>query len=266
MNSHSVHPKKSLGQHFLRDKNILRKIVHALELQAGDVVLEIGPGDGALTRLLAEQPVTLLAVEIDQRVVPLLQREFGDRLQLYHTDIRSINFHELYQEHRKHLRVVGNIPYYLTSDILFHLFHYHEVLADATLMMQREVAQRIVAVPNSKTYGILSVVAHFYSTPTLLFHVSRHVFYPKPAVDSAVVRFVFNHTLPQVDETLFLNLVKATFGKRRKTLRNSLQYFGLSDNILTSLPLDLSRRPESLSLGEFLQLTQYVSRYYQENS
>ncbi|MCX7984573.1 MAG: 16S rRNA (adenine(1518)-N(6)/adenine(1519)-N(6))-dimethyltransferase RsmA [Bacteroidetes bacterium] len=263
MKENTVKPKKSLGQHFLRDTNVLRKIVQSLNLRDGDIVVEIGAGDGALTRLLVEYPILLLAVEVDHRVIPLLQKEFGPRIRLYHQDIRTINISELCYTYRKQLRIVGNIPYYLTSSILFHLFNHHSAIVDATLMVQREVAQRIVAQPNSKAYGILSVVSQFYTDPTLLFTISRNVFYPKPTVNSALVRFLFRHTIADVNEALFLSIVKATFGKRRKTLKNSLQYFGLSPAMLRTLPLNLNRRPETLTLREFLQLTQHVSQLSQ---
>lgn len=257
MSAFRLRPKKSLGQHFLRDSNILRKIVDSLALKNDDVVLEIGAGEGALTRLLVTYPITLFAVELDDRVIPQLTTEFGSRARILHADICKLNLQEL--SGGRSLRVVGNIPYYLTSEILFHLFRYHTVITDATLMMQLEVAQRLVAQPNSKEYGILSVATQFYGKPELLFRVSRNVFFPKPSVDSAVLRISMNTVLPTIDVQLFSAVVRGTFGKRRKTLRNSLKYLGVPPEIITSLPLDVARRPESLTVDDFILLTQHLS-------
>ncbi|HOV98720.1 MAG TPA: 16S rRNA (adenine(1518)-N(6)/adenine(1519)-N(6))-dimethyltransferase RsmA [Bacteroidota bacterium] len=260
MNYTIVKPKKSLGQHFLRDGNILRKIVNSLELQEGEVLLEIGAGDGSLTRLLATFPITLIAVEIDKRIIQQLRDEFGNHVQIINKDIRSLNITELSASMRKKLRIVGNIPYYLTSDILFHIYQHHTAIADATLMMQREVAERLVASPNTKEYGILSVMTQFYCVPEILFSVSRNVFFPKPNVDSAVVHLVTKNDLPSIDEENLKKIVRATFGKRRKTLRNSLMYSGVEKEALLLLDFNLERRPESLTVTEFIQLTDQLAK------
>ncbi len=261
-----VQPKKSLGQHFLRDHNILRKIVDTLQLKPNDVVLEIGPGEGVLTQYLATHPVKLILVEVDDRVMSHLKKTFGQRATIIHRSFCDVDLGKLKPAANTKIRIVGNIPYYLTSEILFHIFQYHEVVVDATLMIQREVAQRLVAKPNTKEYGILSVAAQFYSQPELLFRVSRHVFFPKPKVESAVVRLGIKQTLPSIDPVLFSEIVRTTFGKRRKTLRNSLKYSGLADDILGILSIDLLRRPESLSVEEFVQLTQELSQIWKKTN
>jgi 16S rRNA (adenine1518-N6/adenine1519-N6)-dimethyltransferase len=251
-------PIKSLGQNFLRDENILRNIVDSLALQSGDVVVEIGPGQGALTKHLIEKPVNLLGIEVDERAVRLLRERFGNMLELIHCDILKVDLGELAQRSGRKTRIVGNIPYYLTSEILFWLFDARTVVVDATLMMQWEVARRLVASPKNKEYGILSIFTQFYTECELLFKVSRHCFFPKPEVDSAVVRLTFKKQLPDGDEMLFRSIVRSTFGQRRKTLKNGLKSMGLDDAVLRRIPFDLTRRPEELGVEEFLFLTTMI--------
>jgi len=247
-------PKKSLGQNFLRDANVARKIVESLHLRPSDVVVEIGPGQGALTKYLCAQTTTVAAIEVDERAIAVLRETLKDDVRLIHSDVLDVSLRSLSEEFKSRLRVVGNIPYNITSDILFWLFDNHDAVEDATLMVQLEVAHRFVAQPRTKDYGILAVSVQLYSRPELLFKVSRNSFYPKPNVDSAVVRLLFKRELPDFNETLFKTIVRGTFGKRRKTLRNGLRYIGFADQQLDRIAFDLSRRPESLSLEEFLML------------
>jgi 16S rRNA (adenine1518-N6/adenine1519-N6)-dimethyltransferase len=253
-------PKKSLGQNFLQDENILRNIVESLHLSSGDVVIEIGSGQGALTKHLVDLPITLVGIEVDKRAIELLQHGYGTMMTILHANVLDVDLREISQKHRKKLRIVGNIPYYLTSEILFWLFDSRMVVTDATIMMQLEVAHRLVAPPKNKEYGILSVFTQFYTECEILFKVSRNCFYPKPEVDSAVVRLNFKDQLPQVDEKLFRSIVRTTFGKRRKTLRNGLKYLVLEDTVLDQIPFDLKRRPEDLSVDEFLNLSDSIRK------
>jgi 16S rRNA (adenine1518-N6/adenine1519-N6)-dimethyltransferase len=253
-------PIKSLGQNFLRDENILRKIVESLKLNDGDIVIEIGPGQGALTKHLVDLPITVIGIEVDQRAIDLLQQNYGAAMTIYHASVLDANLHTLSEKHQKKLRIVGNIPYYLTSEILFWLFDARMVVTDATIMMQLEVARRLIAPPKNKEYGILSIFTQFYTECVMLFKVSRNCFYPKPSVDSAVVQLNFKDTLPQVDEKLFRSIVRATFGKRRKTLRNGLKSLELDDTILDQVPFDLKKRPEDLSVDEFVFLSESLRK------
>jgi dimethyladenosine transferase len=253
-------PIKSLGQNFLRDENILRKIVESLNLHDGDIVIEIGPGQGALTKHLVDLPITLIGIEVDRRAIDILDQNFGDKMTLHHISVLDANLHTISEKYRKKLRIVGNIPYYLTSEILFWLFDARTVVTDATIMMQLEVAHRLVAPPKNKEYGILSVFTQFYTECEMLFKVSRNCFFPKPAVDSAVVRLNFKDQLPQCDEKLFRSIVRATFGKRRKTLRNGLKSLELDDTVLDQIPFDLKRRPEDLSVDEFINLAESIRK------
>jgi 16S rRNA (adenine1518-N6/adenine1519-N6)-dimethyltransferase len=253
-------PIKSLGQNFLRDENILRKIVESLNLRDGDLIIEIGPGQGALTKHLIDMPITLIGIEIDQRAIEILQQKFTDKIILHHISVLDANIHTISEKYQKKLRIVGNIPYYLTSEILFWLFDARTVITDATIMMQLEVAHRLTASPKNKEYGILSVFAQFYTECEMLFKVSRNCFYPKPDVDSAVVSLNFKDSLPQVDEILFRSIVRSTFGKRRKTLRNGLKSLNYEDTVLDQIPFDLKKRPEELSVDEFINLSVSIAK------
>jgi 16S rRNA (adenine1518-N6/adenine1519-N6)-dimethyltransferase len=247
-------PKKSLGQNFLRDENILRKIVESLDLRNDDIVVEIGCGNGALTKHLADRPIKLIGIEVDERAIELLRESVSPKMDLIHADVLDVNLQELSDRQQGRLRIVGNIPYYLTSEILFRLFGAREVLIDATLMMQLEVARRLVAPTRKKDYGILSVFTQFYTDCEMLFKVSRNCFFPRPDVDSAVVHLKFKERLPHCDEQLFRTVVRATFGKRRKTLRNGLKSIGFNDNVLDSIKFDLTKRPEELNVENFVRL------------
>jgi 16S rRNA (adenine1518-N6/adenine1519-N6)-dimethyltransferase len=253
-------PIKSLGQNFLRDENILHKIVESLDLHTGDVVVEIGPGLGALTKHLCEKPVKLIGIEVDERAVRLLQGRFGERLDIIHRNVLEINLVDLAKHNGSKVHIVGNIPYYLTSEILFWLFDARTAVTDAMLMVQYEVAKRLIAPPKNKEYGILSIFTQFYTVCEMLFTVSRNCFFPKPEVDSAVVRFKFKEQLPDCEEKLFRSIVRSTFGQRRKTLRNGLKSMGYGDSVLDQISFDLTKRPEDLGVDEFCFLTRILSR------
>jgi 16S rRNA (adenine1518-N6/adenine1519-N6)-dimethyltransferase len=254
-------PKKSLGQNFLRDENVARNIVESLELHSDDVVLEIGPGQGALTKYLCSRAKEVLAVELDERAIGVLREMLGESVRLIHADVLKVSLASLSREYTTRLRVVGNIPYNITSDILFWLFEGCDAVQDATLMVQQEVARRFVAQTGTKDYGILSVFSRFYSTPEFLFKVSRNSFFPRPNVDSAVVRFRLRSQLPECNRELLKAVVRGTFGKRRKTLRNGLRYAGFTDEQLEAVSIELSRRPETLTLEDFLTLTKELGQF-----
>ena len=261
-----VKPKQSLGQNFLIDDNIARKIVRALDLKEHDVVVEIGPGQGALTKYLAGKARHLIAVEIDGRMVEDLQRKssFPSDV-ILHSDFLECPLGDWQKQYKTKLRLVGNIPYHLTSPILFKVFEERSTVQDLTLMVQRELARRIVAKPRTKEYGILSVFSQFYGAPSILFNVPPSCFYPKPKVTSTVMQIRFQqHPVHRIDEDLFSTVVRTTFGKRRKTLRSSLKYLPYDkadmERVLQRLDFPLHRRPEDLSVDEFLLLTQSIGQ------
>lgn len=252
-------PKKSLGQNFLTDPNIARKIVEALSPSQDDVVVEIGPGKGILTGLLLPRVRHLIAVEIDQRAVEYLQARLQHHhsLTILHADILTVDLEQLSAQHHSPLRIIGNIPYYITTPILFHLIDHRQVIRDVQMMMQREVAQRLTAQRGSKQYGILSVTCRYVGTPQILFLVSPNAFYPKPRVDSGVIRLVFSSDHPPGTEEEFIlrQIVRGTFGKRRKTLRNGLKSLGINEALLRDCSFDLDLRPEALTVDDYLALT-----------
>ena len=246
-------PLKKFGQNYLKDKNILRKIAEEMNILEEDVVVEIGPGTGALTEFLVEKCKNIFAVEIDSRVVADLQTRFPS-VQVIQKDFLKFDLQTIFSKENKRLRVVGNIPYNITSPILFKLIESHAIISDAVLMMQLEVAQRILSKPNSKEYGILSAFINAYAKPELLFKVSPNVFYPKPKVFSAVMRFTLIDNVAIADDKIYLQLIKAAFSKRRKTLKNCF-----ADTIFETLDLkecgiDPIQRAETLSIENFITL------------
>lgn len=249
-----VTPKKALGQHFLRDQNIARKIVASIEPALSDCFIEIGPGEGVLTQFLVELSEPLWLVEIDKESVLYLKERFpdidsrvvmGDFLQL---DLADYAIGKL--------AIIGNFPYNISSQIFFKVFHERHLVNQLVGMVQREVAERIAAGPGSKEYGILSVLLKAFYDIEILFHVKPHVFSPPPKVQSSVIRFKRNQIkkLP-CSEKLFVEVVKKAFNQRRKTLRNSLQSILLN---LESMNDWLKKRPEQLDVNDFILLTKTI--------
>ena len=251
-----LRPRKSLGQHFLRDERIARRIVEAVNPVASDLVLEIGPGEGALTRHLAQTPARLVLVDVDDRVVAQLRKTYAGRAEVWLQDILTTDPASIARDHAvDRIRVIGNIPYYITSPILFHFLDHRGSVRDLTIMVQKEVAQRLVAGPGSKTYGIVSVIIGLLADAELLFDVQPGSFHPRPAVTSSVVKLtMLEHPRFEVrDEKFFRAVVRTAFGKRRKTLRNSLRSLsGTNPGVLDARTL--GRRPEELSVRELAVL------------
>ncbi|MFQ5708516.1 MAG: 16S rRNA (adenine(1518)-N(6)/adenine(1519)-N(6))-dimethyltransferase RsmA [bacterium] len=261
MKQQTFRPKKSLGQNFLVDENISRKIVHSVTPTPEQTFLEIGSGFGVLTKYLLPEVKKLIAVEIDRNLVSELQADLGahDNFELVQGDFLRLEIAEL-AEAPNGIRVIGNIPYHITSPVIFKVFENRHLVQDMTLMIQKEVARRIAAKPCTKDYGILSVFSQVYARVELLFQVSRNVFSPKPEVDSAVVRWDFS---PGDDrdirsKAVFSQLVRGTFQQRRKMLRNSLSNLGDLQPDLQTLSFDLEKRPEELSPQEFVTLSNLI--------
>ena len=254
-------PKKSLGQNFLIDENFLRKMVRALTPQPEDFFVEIGPGLGALTKHILAAGSHCLAIEIDQRLTPHLQQTFGShsRFALLRADFREIDLRQFARQGK--LRLVGNIPYHITSHLVFTAFAQREILRDMTLTVQREVAERIVARPGGKDYGILSVISQTFAQAELLFTAPPQVFRPMPEVESALVRWRFQPPpQPLHDEEFYVAMVKSVFGQRRKTLRRSLSRLARAEVLETIDCVDLRRRPETLTVLEMIQLSNLLQQ------
>jgi 16S rRNA (adenine1518-N6/adenine1519-N6)-dimethyltransferase len=253
-----VRPKKFLGQHFLKDGNIARKIVDALDLPAGpkSSVLEIGPGTGVLTRLLLErQDIDLKVVEIDRESVAHLTKEFpGLSGRIVEGDFLKMSLSTIIPGH---FSIIGNFPYNISSQIFFSVLDHRHQVDQVVCMLQKEVAERICAGHGGKVYGILSVLLQAYYDTQYLFKVSPGVFIPPPNVMSAVIRLVRNNRVKlECDEKLFHKVVKEAFQKRRKTLRNALKHLNLPGTVV-SLGL-MDKRPEQLSVDDFIFLTRSI--------
>ena len=261
--------KKSFGQNFLTDTNILQKIVDTAEIDDQVNVIEIGPGIGALTEFLAERAAEVMAFEIDHRLVPILAdtlRDF-DNVTVVNEDILKVDLAQHIQNFKNPdlpIKVVANLPYYITTPILMHLIESGIPFSEFVVMMQKEVADRISAKPNTKAYGSLSIAVQYYMTAKVAFIVPRTVFVPAPNVDSAILKMV-RRPEPAVaveDESFFFKVSKASFTHRRKTLWNNLTgYFGKTEEVKDKLTkaldqagLSPSVRGEALSLEEFASL------------
>lgn len=252
-------PIKRLGQNFLQDPNTIRRIVESLQAGPDDVVIEIGPGTGALTRLLYEKYPRFAAIEVDERAVSLLREDIPG-LTVIHQDILETDWQALADRlGAERLHVIGNLPYYITSQILFSLLDAAPVVAEAVVMMQYEVAERLVAEPRTKSYGILSVAIQLAARPELLFPVSKNVFFPRPDVRSAMVRLTFPEDggQPGKDPVFLRTLIRTAFNQRRKTLRNSLSRVLTEE--MPALPEETgSKRAEELTPDDFVALADYL--------
>ncbi len=252
-----IRPLKRFGQNYLTDKNIINKIVDTFNPQKEERIVEIGPGTGALTRTIYEKIGPYTVIEIDTRVIENLRNELPG-LNVINHDFLEIDLEELTQQNNK-LRIIGNIPYNLTSSILFKLFYDRRYINDALLMVQYEVAKRMTAKQGSKDYGILSVLLNYFANTELCFKISPNVFYPKPNVWSAIVHIRFDkETNPVIKDVDFIKVVKASFGNRRKTLKNSLSNSIFNKSIIDVKSFPLSKRAEELSIDQFIELTKLL--------
>jgi 16S rRNA (adenine1518-N6/adenine1519-N6)-dimethyltransferase len=264
---HKLTPKKSLGQNFLLHPDQARRLVAALDLDGQETVVEIGAGLGALTFFLAQSAQQVIALELDQRLPPILQEEVLvglSNVQIVPQDALHFDFLALSRASGHPLSVIGNLPYQITSPLLFKLLGEKTALKVMVLMMQQEVGQRLLAPPGGKDYGILSVLMQYHFRLERLFSLGPNNFYPAPKVDSVVLRLQpLLPELPVVDEELLKQVVKAAFATRRKTLKNSLSAQASRFQhtpatlleLLHNLDINPSRRPETLSVLEFVRLT-----------
>lgn len=248
--------RKRFGQNFLQDAGLIGKIVDAISPTENENVVEIGPGRGAITRLLYTACPTLKVIEID--------RDLAHQLRFLYPDLNVIELDVLKQDFRElgtQMRVVGNLPYNISTPILFKLFEQLDLIRDMFFMLQLEVVQRLAAEPGSSNYGRLSVMSQYYCDSELLFQVPPEAFTPRPKVTSAIVKLVPKTTqIVAQDEVLFSQMVNQAFSMRRKTLRNALKGFVQSPESFESLEIDPKRRPETVTLTEFVQLADAAAR------
>ena len=252
-----VLPLKRFGQNYLQDQNIIRKIISEIDPKNNDKIIEIGPGQGALTQHLFTNSCDFSAVEIDKRVIDDLSNRFAG-IDLIQQDFLEINLSDFVIDNKK-IRIVGNIPYNITSPILFKLFDNSRIVNDAVFMVQLEVAKRMTAKIGSKDYGILAVLLNYFGTTELSFKVSRNVFFPRPNVDSAIVHIFFDNNRTNTDfNSTFKSIVKSSFGNRRKTLKNSLSNSIFASVDFSGSGIDLSLRAEQLNVDDFIKLAEFT--------
>lgn len=265
LSKHQFKFSKSLGQNFLIDGNVVRKIVKEANIGHDDYVLEIGPGIGTLTEELALRAKKVVGVEIDKSLLPILEETLGgfNNIEIIHGDILKIDLQELIRENldNRSVKVVANLPYYITTPIIARLIEENLKLDSIIVMVQKEVAERMVAIPGSKTYGSLSVFVNFYSNPEIIVKVPKTVFMPQPKIDSAVIKLNLNKEIPDIDKEKFFQVVKAGFSKRRKTIINSLSTYGFDiekeiiRQVLNSLNISPDSRAEDISVEEFIKIS-----------
>ncbi|MBP2636750.1 MAG: rsmA [Firmicutes bacterium] len=252
-----IHMSKKLGQNFLIDANVVDGIVAAAAITEGDPVLEIGPGIGTLTQGLAEAGAEVTAVELDRRLLDVLGKtlEGYNNVRIIHGDILKIDISR--EINKEKYKVVANLPYYITTPIIMKFLEEKLPVELLVTMVQKEVAERMVAKPGGKDYGALSVAVQYYTQPEIMFIVPPQAFLPPPAVESAVIRCTVRSKPPVevASEKMFFRVVKAAFAQRRKTLANGLKAAGLNkddlEQVLTQAGIDGTRRGEQLSLDEF---------------
>lgn len=260
-----VKAKKYLGQHFLKDEEIARQIADTLSMNGYTNVLEIGPGTGVLTKYLLQRPMNLVAMELDEESIVYLNHSFqlehkeilqqNNSLEIIQADFLKYNLSTLFN--LEPFAITGNFPYNISTQIVFRLLEIRNRVPEFSGMFQKEVAQRICAKEGNKTYGILSVLVQAFYDAEYLFTVNPEVFDPPPKVESGVLRLIRKDDfILDCDEKLFFRVVKTGFNQRRKTLRNSLKIFNLSDNLKEDAIFD--RRPEELGVDQFISLTKKI--------
>ena len=266
--------QKKFGQNFLIDENVVRKIVREAGVTKDDFVLEIGPGIGTMTQILCEEAREVVAVEIDKKLIPILTQDtlsYYDNVTVINEDILKLDIVKLANERNggKPIKVVANLPYYITTPIIMGLFESQVPLDSITIMVQKEVADRMQVGPGTKDYGALSLAVQFYARPQIVLTVPASCFMPRPNVDSAVIRLE-RFKEPPVDVTdqhLMFNIIRASFNQRRKTMTNSVVNAGLGitkEKLLTALEacgLPATVRGEALTLEQFAMLSNHISAY-----
>lgn len=266
--------QKKFGQNFLIDENVVRKIVRKAGVTKDDFVLEIGPGIGTMTQILCEEAREVVAVEIDKKLIPILTQDtlsYYDNVTVINEDILKLDIVKLANERNggKPIKVVANLPYYITTPIIMGLFESQVPLDSITIMVQKEVADRVQVGPGTKDYGALSLAVQFYARPQIVLTVPASCFMPRPNVDSAVIRLE-RFKEPPVDVTdqhLMFNIIRASFNQRRKTMTNSVVNAGLGitkEKLLTALEacgLPATVRGEALTLEQFAMLSNHISAY-----
>ena len=262
---YGLFPKKRLGQHFLIDRNILNKVIRTAGIEKEDVVLEVGPGLGEMTLALARQAKRVMAIEIDPKLVAILKKKLEalPNVEVVKSDILKVDFKPFFEKEGHLIKVVANLPYQISTPLLFRFIESKEVFATFTLTLQKEVAERMVAPPGRKEYGPLSIFTQMFLDVSIRFFIKPSAFFPPPKVDSAVVHMVWKEkpVIEANDEEWFKRVVKACFSYRRKTLANALKHSELTlpesvELKMEGIGIDPRRRPETLTIQEFVRLAE----------
>lgn len=255
------YPRKRFGQHFLHDQNIIDKIITAINPSRKQTIVEIGPGQGAITLPLLKQTDNLHVVEIDRDLAKYITEldETHGKIQMHCVDVLKFDFHKI---SNKKLKIVGNLPYNISTPLIFHLLDQIDCIGEMIFMLQEEVVDRLTAEPGNKTYGRLSVMVQSQCKVEKLFHVGAGAFKPPPKVDSAIVKFTpYEHAITKINNyAAFTLIVRECFSQRRKTLRNALGKFLTSEQI-QSLDIDPGLRPERLTIHQFASLANLYDDY-----
>ncbi|KEQ17489.1 ribosomal RNA small subunit methyltransferase A [Endozoicomonas numazuensis] len=254
--------RKRFGQNFLHDHGVIQRIIRSIHPKAGDRIVEIGPGQGALTELLLDDAGQLDVVELDRDLIPTLKLRFGlnPEFRIHEGDALKFDFSSLRKEDEM-LRLVGNLPYNISTPLIFHLLEFQGLIHDMYFMLQKEVVERLAAQPGEKHYGRLGIMAQYYCKIDNLFVVGPGCFKPAPKVDSAIVRLEPYKTIPYPadDVKLLERIVREAFQQRRKTMRNTLKKL-ISADELTELGIDPVSRPETVTLPEFVSIANYLHK------
>lgn len=271
VDKHGFKFSKSLGQNFLIDDNVIDKIIDGARVKEGDKVIEVGPGIGTLTREMAKRAGKVVAVEIDKNLIPILKETLADfdNTEVVNEDILKVDINKLVDEKLSGgpVKLIANLPYYITTPIVMKFLEEDIPVTDIVVMVQKEVADRMNAVPSTKDYGALSVAVQYYCDTEIVAKAPRHMFIPQPKVDSTVIGLHIREERKYKadNEQLFFKTVKAAFGQRRKTLLNSLSSMGVLDKakikeVLAEAGIDEKRRGETLSIEEFAHLSNIINK------
>ncbi|MEN6374522.1 MAG: 16S rRNA (adenine(1518)-N(6)/adenine(1519)-N(6))-dimethyltransferase RsmA [Smithella sp.] len=269
---YNIKPRKKYGQSFLLDQNVIKNIVSAAEISPEDIVVEIGAGIGVLTENLAQKCRKIIAVELDENLVGVLKDKLAvyNNAEIHSGNILKLDFNSISCTYKHKVKVIGNVPYNISSPLIFHLLASRSAIDDFVLMLQKEVVERLVAVPNNKSYGVPSVLLQMFASVEKVFNVPAACFYPQPKVESAVIRgtFLKKPVVELYNEVFFTQLVRAAFAQRRKMLINNLKNASIManigenvlQNILDSAGIDGRRRGETLSVAEYALLSNLLQK------
>ena len=267
LNKYQLKAKKSLGQNFLIEEGIIEEIVQKADVNEKDLIIEIGPGLGSLTAMLAEKAGKVIAIELDENMVEILEERFSlyQNVEIVHGDVLKVDLQGMIQKEKGNqtvVKVVANLPYYITTPIIMKLLEEKIPVETITVMVQKEVGERLVAHPGSKEYGAITVSVQYYAEPTIIIDVPKENFKPMPEVDSCVVQLTIRKEhLALKDEKVFFRTIKFAFTQRRKNIGNSLTAIGKSKSevrkMLEELKLDINLRAEDLSIDDFAKIANY---------